>query len=254
MKTKTLGIITMLSLSLWTSSGNCQSYYYSGPVGGFVTANLSVNTVDFVGNSGFNVGFEGITETLTYNPVAQTLEQAGTLTLSPSTESFGIFNPVQDGGGQVGTATLTVGNNGSVSFDTISTPVPSAGEVSYGAPDIVIPVTGVGVFNGQPFSASWNIEISQIETDILAVSPTSLTFNQEPYLGDAELPDGFAVTGTEVVPGLYDGGSYDNQSTKYVGEWDINSAVATAVPEPSSLALIAFGIPAAFFLRRAKYV
>ena len=219
--------MTAVILGLGSVGGHAQSqiYYYSGPVSGYTGVDLSP---DGFGRGGFVANFGTITENLYYDPATQNLEQVGSVTVNPSSGSFNIYGSLADDPNGSGSATLTVGNNGSFSFDF------------YAGNSLFIPVSGSGIYDGQAFSGSWNIQIPMI-TDIIAVSPTSLTFSDTPLSGAPQANAGIWVGGIFLADGVSDGTFYTS--------WGLDG-VAAAVPEPNSLALLSLGLSALALLRR----
>jgi hypothetical protein len=235
---RTLQIAATLIPGLAPVTGHAQSqtYYYSGPVSGYTGVDLSPDGMGY-DSPGYDVTFGTLTETLYYNPAAQTLEQVGSVTVSPSSGSFniegGIFTP-----GESGSATLTVGNNGSVSFDNTFGGFAIGSGVSYGS-SLSVPVSGSGIYNGEAFSGSWNIYIP-LFAEPVAISLTSLTFSEFAFEGAQQ--GSLVIPGTDLVDGVSDG--------TYYYSWQQENAVASAVPEPNSLALFGLGLPALAFWRR----
>jgi hypothetical protein len=240
--TRTLIIVAVLSLGLAPVTGHSQtqSYFYSGPVSGFEQVGLTPDTTMQV-NTGFLVVFGTVTETLNYNPVAQTLQEVGSVTISPS--SSGTFNLLGDSTGFPGTqpvlgsASLAVGNNGCFSFDYTYS-LPSGPQAPLGNLGILMPVAGTANYQGQNMAGTWDLVVPAYPT-IIAVTPSSLTFSE----GDGGT---YLLPGPQAMPGLV--GGVDNDT--YYASWNV-SGVATAIPEPSSLALLGLGLSALAFLRRS---
>jgi hypothetical protein len=225
--TRVFRIAAALALGLGQITGRSQTYHYSGPVDGYTEVDLSPGGF---GTGGFVADFGTINETLYYNPVAQTLQQVGSITVIPSSGSFNITGSSFTELGS-GTATLTVGNHGSFSFD-----VESALDEGI---NLLVPVSGFGIFNGQPFSGEWDIVIP-MAAQLDSVSPTSLLFDDSTFMG---APYAGAGPGLGLEDGCSDG-------TYYCG-FDLGVAEATAVPEESNtLSLIGFGLSVLTFLRR----
>jgi hypothetical protein len=236
---QTLQIVATLILGLGPVSGHAQTYYYSGPVSGFTEVDLTPGAGSI---GGFRTYFGTLTETLYYDPVTLTIREVGSVTVSPFSGSFDIvgtdppFSGPHGEGVVLGSATLTVGNSGSFSFDR------TGGLFPNGASDLLVPVSGFGIYQGQEFSGSWNIDLYRLATSIDAISPTSLTFS--------EFNEWNGRGGAVVMPGIGRGGLIDGTSDGvYYYSWQLNSAVAT-VPEPNSLSLLVLGLSALAFLRR----
>lgn len=211
--TRTLQITATLILGLGEVggvSGGIQTYYYSGPVSGAVQVAL---TPEGVGYGSFIAEFGTVSETLYYDPVAQTLRVAGSLSISPSSGFFDISDGLPELGQVAGSASLTVGHNGSFSFDCTS-----AGGGGIFTLNLLVPVSGSGVYQGRWFTGRWELLV-QVITEIIAVSPASLTFSQQ---GDQNPP------GQIVVPAL--GLASGTGDCTYEEYWDPSSCVAWAVP------------------------
>ena len=213
-----LQIAATLVLGISQGSGVVQVYRYSGPVAGWTEAALTPgpgSTGEFVAN------FGNVTEFLFYDPVAQTLRQVGFVTVSPSRGSFDIVPapPPNDPPPPVGSATLSVGFNGIVPFDYTSR---ASGGVFSGT--LLVPVTGVGVYEGRRFAGSWVLKI-QLDTQIDTVTATSLTFSQQSYGSGSAKEVIFTRMGDLTDGG--DDGSYDYS-------WGLTSVVATALHESHS--------------------
>ena len=179
-----MGLAVLLALAAFFASlanATPVSYYYSGPVSGWMEVGL--NPASSQGTrAGFNVTYGTVTETLNYDASAQTLEEVGFVTLNPPSTS-GTFNllgsyvgnPITGGGYPVvGSASLTVGNNGMFSFDYTYSLNESPVNYNLG---IVMPVSGTANYLGQQLSGSWTLLIPAYPV-VLAASPSSLTFTE----------------------------------------------------------------------------
>jgi hypothetical protein len=220
-----LPILAALIFGLGPKTGHAQTheYYYSGPISGFISAGL---TPSGLGQGGIAAAFGTITETLFYNPTANTLQEEGSVTFNSRSEgSFFISPQIDFPPEDVGLATVTVGNNGGFQFDT--TFRGASGE-------ILVPVSGSGIYQGQEFSASWDLDFP-MTIHILAATSASLTFSQN--------EQDFLEPGSPVVDGLATG----NDDGTFGEQWIQSSVVATAVPEPGSLALLGLGLSALAF-------
>ncbi len=243
--------LLILGLGQVIGQAQIQTYSYTGPI----TAQADVDLTPGPGYvGGFVVDFSSITETLSYNPVAQTLHETGTVTLSsPSSGSFNIVNTLGFGGGPAGSASVTVGNGGSFSFDYTASAQYPGGTTLGGILDV--PVSGSGTYNGQAFSGSWNVQLP-INTEIVADSATSIDFIQYGNTGPGQSSE---VPSQEVVPvqglgnGLQDGSDDDN----YFYSWSQDPCLTAAVPETGSMfvdamMLIPFCAPLLWMLRKRQ--
>ena len=231
---RTLQIAATLILGLGPVTGHAQTYFYSGPVSGWTEVDLSPQGL---GAGGFIATFGTLTETLYYDPVALTLREVGSVTVNPSSGSFDIRGYINWPPVETGSATLTVGNNGSVSFDRMTG---WRGGPSSSDP-LVVPISGSGVLDGQAFAGSWNLDID-VSTKFIAASPTSLTFREADVSGSQQAGTrGYVIPGTDLVDAVDDG--------TYYYSWHLDSVVA-AVPEHNSISLLVLGLSALAFLRR----
>jgi hypothetical protein len=248
-------VATFILLELGQAIGQAQieTYSYSGPLGGNVEVALTPGP-GYV--NGFVADFGTISETLTYNPVAQTLQEKGSVTLSPpASGSFNIYDSLQLNT-VVGSATLTVGNNGSFSFDSLfSNDSPFGSSLPFLGTELLVPVSGTGTDNGQAFAGNWNIQLP-LTIDIISASPTSLTFSQYGNNGLGRLSEA-PSQGVVQVPGLINGLQDGSDDDNYFYEWDQDSIVATALPEPGTMIvdammLLPFGAGTMRMLRKRK--
>ena len=194
-------------------------------------------------NGQFEANFGAISETLYYNPSAGTVREVGSIAVSPSS---GTFNMQTYGfpSTPVGSASLTVGNNGSVPFDiTFSGLTGGLGLAGVGG-DIVVPISGSGTYEGQAFSGSWDVDLP-LEMDITSASSSTLGFTE--YSGFA--PGSFSeVDGQTVLAnGLMDGAGGDG-TIGYM--WNLDPD-AQAVPDhATSLGLLGLALAPLAVLRR----
>jgi hypothetical protein len=216
-----------------------EAYYYSGSIVG--QADIGLNPGAGYGG-GIEIYFGAVSETLYYNPSADTIQEVGTFTVTPSGGNFNMTQLGVVGASPVGSGTLTVGNNGVVSFNTTFTfgggsfPNMLGGELD-------IPVSGSGTYNGQAFQGNWNVDLPLV-IDIENVSPGSLTFTQT--TGDGATIFGFL--GSKVVDGLYDGYGGDN-TIDY--SWLQDPVASAAVPDTTdSIALLGLALVPLTLCRR----
>src|SRR5262249_34693001 len=101
----------------------------------------------------------------------------------------------------------------------------------------LIPVSGSGIYEGQAFSGSWNIQLP-LTLDIISATPGALTFSQ--FTGNNG--PNFSTSGQVVFPdiGLSEGAGGDD-SISY--SWNQVSNVAAAVPEPGTIIFGAMLLP-----------
>jgi hypothetical protein len=224
-----------ISLAAVSGQGQIEMYDYSGEISGQVNIGLNPGP-GWAGN--IETYFTTDSETLYYNPAGE-IQAVGTLTLTGSSGSF-IMESVLPFSSPVGSATLNVGNNGVLSFDTTFTPAvngplpPNYLGLFGGVLDI--PVSGSGTYNGEAFQGSWDLELPMY-INLENVSSNSLTFTQGATPGR---PTGTGSIEGSVVVGdnLADGAGGDNE-IEY--NWDQVPNAATEVPyvpdQTSSLAL-----------------
>jgi hypothetical protein len=238
-----IAAILFIGLGSIAGQAQVQTYYYSGQVSGFAQMCLTPGP----GYTGaFMADFGTISETLYYNSIAQTLEEVGSVTLNPSGNSFNIQNTMVGGPPDyVGSANLTIGNNGCFSFDYTAKAQYPGGTLGG---DLLVPVTGSGSYQDQAFAGSWNVDLP-LNIQIIAASSTSLTFSQ---FGDNGLGQVYGVPGQEVLPvsGLYNGLCDGTGDDTYYMRWDQDSIVASAVPDSNSVLIFGLALSALAFLRR----
>jgi hypothetical protein len=87
-----------------------------------------------------------------------------------------------------------------------------------------IPVEGSGIWLGNAFSESWNLQIP-INLEMSAASAASITFNQYNY-GFGNEPGSVVVPGTDLADGIDDG--------TYTRSWE-SSGMATAATDPMAV-------------------
>jgi hypothetical protein len=225
---KPIKIVIAVVLGLAPAIAYSQSYYYTGPVIGFLEVGLNPASTEGV-FSGFGVNFGTVTETLDYNAAAQTLEEIGSVTISPSASGvFDLLGNLETGSFNrpvVGTASLTVGNNNSFSFDyTYSLLNPSV----YQFTGMPIPVSGTATYQGQMLSGTWDLDAMAFPT-VLSATSTTLTFTE----GNGEV---YLLPGPGAMPGIVAGDFNDT----YNSSWYV-SGIATAVeddPVPDETAIL----------------
>jgi hypothetical protein len=223
-----IAVASVLGVGHSIVQAQTQTYYYTGPISAQADVDLTPGP-GYVG--GFVVDFSSISETLTYNPVADTLEEKGSVTLSsPSSGSFNIVNTLGFDGGPAGSASVTVGNNGSFSFDYTATAQNPGGSLGG---ELLVPVSGSGTYNGQAFSGNWNIQLP-LNTDIIAANARSLDFTQFGDNGPGQLSE---VPSQEVVqvPGLQGGLQDGSDDDNYFYSWSQDPCAPSAVPEAGSM-------------------
>jgi hypothetical protein len=168
-------------------TGHCQTYALSAPITGAMT----MSAQDLNGPTGstgsFQLNFSTLTETIYLNPVAQTIEQVGTISATPSASSLsfqevqqipGVFpNPPTSVTGNVTVALAPTG--GGLSFDT--GPQPVTWNASDGAYTFDGSVSGfnnlVGSYSlvtgGQTFSGSFTYQLSLKQSQFGPLTPSA---------------------------------------------------------------------------------
>lgn len=228
-----LPMLAVLILALAPVTGHSQAYFYSGPVAGWFEANL---TPDGYGGGGFGVAINSITEILYYDPASLALRIVGSASVSPDSGTFNMGSSMHYTTSDFGSATLVIGNNGSFSFDMTAYRI-SLASSRFDAM-LLVPISGSGIYNGQPFAGSWNLRIGIDQITISDVSPSLLTFSENTFRGDTGK---YVIPGTNLSTGISDG--------TYHYTWSQDPVVATAVPEPNAIALLGLGLASLAFLR-----
>jgi hypothetical protein len=229
-------------------TGFSQIYDYSGPVSGDVSVEL---TPGGFGEGGFIAYPQTLNETLTFNPVACTLCVAGTITFSHASGSFQISQSGTAPNPETGFGSAAIGQAGVVSFDYTSSfggpyPRSATGYPEIFSENLLIPVSGSGVYNGQAFSGNWDIVLPLITT-ITYSSATSIT------MSEARSPVDGAPIGTQGPGlGLLDGNSDGTYEFNWgVGTTTVPVATPQVVPEPNCELLFCIGaLGLVFYLRR----
>ena len=237
--------LCLLSVIL-TNEAGAQIYTLSAPVSGRSEVDLSFGP----GSSGsMRTSFGTLTETLYYDPFAQTLRQVGSVNLNPPSGSFSMEYFAWLGPSSsppTGTAKLTIGlGTGLLTFDSGTQPVsPGANQCFW---TLSLPVSGVCtiVNNGQTNSGLVNYSVDlSLATIVLSASPTNLVISESATAG--------AIGATKVADvggvALYNG----TDDNIYYYSWNLGSVTATPTPEPGSLVLLGFGATMLAFLRRRQ--
>jgi hypothetical protein len=198
---KKLAILTfcMTQIAAAALAGELQNYSYSGSMDGYVQVALSPSGF---GEGSFLARFSGIDET--FEVSGKELYASGSIALTPATQTVEISGSGPESS-ETGSATLTLGINGVVSFQTTYRYAGySEGNAVYVA-TLLIPVSATGVYNGTNFSASWSIEVP-VAVGISKVNSKSLAFFQINFPGAAIAKE--VVSGTDLMDGISDC-SYD---------------------------------------------
>jgi hypothetical protein len=194
---KKLAILALCIAQIGTAveAGDVQVYSYSGSMDGYVQAALSPGGF---GEGSFLAGFGAIDETFHFSD--QGLYGSGTIALSPASQTVEI-----SGSGpeypETGSATLTLGSNGVVSFDTTYHYAGYADGNEVFTSAILIPVSAHGVYNGTNFSANWDIEVP-VAVGISNFNSKSFTFFQINFPGASIAKE--VVSGTDLMDGISD--------------------------------------------------
>jgi hypothetical protein len=225
----------MLCLGQVTAYSQNQIYQYSGPINGYTEMDLAPIEG---GVGGTATTFGTLNETLTFNPVAQTLDEAGTVTVSPTSGSFQMYTSFIAGSTLVGSATLTVGDgSGTFSFDTGPITAFGSGGGGYGFNGTIqIPINGSGIYNGNAFSDSWFLD-QPVQT-FITPGPTSAAISENGNggsdFGEGAFPAGLAPY------------TLDNTSSSH---WELDNVTISAVPEASTTQLLLIAGGALLILR-----
>lgn len=164
---RTIGLGVLLALttfSTYLATASTETFRYSGPLGTVpYTYGDGAAVYPNGGYGGFYASFGTLTETLYYDPVAQTFREVGSVTVAPSGGSFNIY--AGDGGGIppspqiIGSASLTIGNNGIWSFDRTYSFAPGSYLAHTAGADIIMPVTGTVTYEGKTYNGSWGYDL-----------------------------------------------------------------------------------------------
>lgn len=263
-------------------TGSCQTYTLSTPISGYLTMNARDLNGPAGSSGGSTYNFSTLTETIYVNPVAQTIEQWGTISGTPSAQSIsfqeiqtvtnGIFpNPttILSLTGNVTVALAPAG--GALSFDTGPKPLMAAsGGYTFDAQ-----IMPLGPFNGsytlvtggQTYSKDFTYSLLAIEGacahtfDMVSTVgyPNTLTLSGVGYVvGDrgwyADYNDYREVVADIIATNGFNmelaaGTVPDGVEHLF---WSAPGTVTATevVPEPTSFSLLAFAIFGIMFLRR----
>jgi hypothetical protein len=201
---------------------------FSGPSNGQADVGLTpLQILDGPTTHGyFDIYFGDVTESITFDPIAQTLSTAGYVAVTPSRGTFEIKEDESDT--VLGTVTLMIGE---VSLDITYTH--AGGGDYYG--DLLIPVSATGTYLGQQFSATWN-EVLPLAIWVRSSTSDTVTFEQETDWDTSPI-DQSMIVGDIVVPqlGLTDGAEIENLIW-----YEFNTGLVTARTQPSRTRLADF--------------
>lgn len=287
MKMTTSARIAVLSLVGFAIplTGQCQTYTLSTPISGYLTMSAKDTTTGSSGGGTYT--FTTLNETVYINPIAQTIEQWGTISGTLSAPNFSFQDieivsittnnyfpnpPTYTTNSIIGNVTVALAPAGNgISFDTGSRPLSWNGSLE--AYTVDSNIKNLGLFNGayslvtggQTYSGNFTYEITRYGGN------NAYTFNQ---LATAGYPNAITLSGL----GCGEGCSYQsgvstvavvNASNGFImtlhegciinaglgGElflWNSPGTITATevVPEPTTLSLLAFGIFGTIFLRR----
>jgi hypothetical protein len=243
----------LLAASGFVAPAHCQTYSVSAPMTGY----CEVDMEDAAGGgdpsmapwTGKHLNFGTLNETLYYDPVADTLEEVGSVSVSNSEVelAFADAEYISSGTTQLFvTGQVSVGLTiGTIAFDDTS------GGTNNDIVGLNIPITGSYTFTtgGDEYTGPLNYSLYvPLYTTVSSVTSTSLTFSaSEPgpfgagnasYLTNFTASNGFRVALRPTA----------NDDTYY---YDVSVGPVTAelVPEPSSFLLVALGAAGLTYLR-----
>ena len=222
----------LMSLAL-PSMGQDYEYQFSAPINGWFQQGAADPGLDYQG-IGQIFNFGTLSETVYYNPTANTIQQVGSFSISP-TDFSGSFQDNKSVGGNLIPATVAVNyvlNNGNsiVSFNSGVQPVGVNPAMNWSIPfsESITVTTG-----GQTYQSlmSGYIPEANTITSVSQFSPSSIVISQgyqnsseeigSQYDCDISASDGWSA---EIVDGIGDG----SLSEYYY----VSPVTATAVPEP----------------------
>jgi hypothetical protein len=201
------------------------------------------NSYEGIAGTGFHATFGTLNDTLYYNPVANTLQQVGSVPVNPGAADLGFAD--NRPGNLTGHVNVSL-TLGSISFDSTLTGN-GGGGVEYFGIFLQIPVTGSYTFTtgGLEYTGPVNYTLNMpVVTEISSVTLTSLTFSQMqfesgeigPYVASVTASNGFGIS-------LYagaDDGTYDVS-------W-ATGPIVIEVPEPGGSSLLVLGATGLVFL------
>lgn len=277
--------ITVLSLVSFAIplTGHCQTYTLSTPITGSMTMSVQDLNGPAGNGGGFNLTFNNLTETVYLDPVAQTIRQVGTISVTASAPSIS-FQETQLVPGQfpnppqniTGNVTVTLAPTGDVlSFDTGAQAVTwnsSKGAYTFDGDLLNFKNNFTGSYSlvtgGQTYNGSFTYGLSlgdswsgfTFNTVATAGYPNSLTLSGlglqfPPAITFAASPnpaaDVVAANGFQMKLSVGAERSVTGNSNGENFQWTSPGTItATLVPEPTSLSLLAFGMFGIAFLRR----
>jgi hypothetical protein len=245
MKKSTFLILAAIFMCFaWSSSGQDYEYQFTAPI----TGQFQQGAAD-PRNSWQGIGqlfdFGTLTETLYYNPTANTLQQMGSFTLSATTFS-GSFedNKITSGGSLVPATVLvtyTLNNgNSTVSFNSGVLLVGADPAMNWSIPftEAITVMTG-----GQSYDSvlSGNISEANTITSISEFTPGSVVISQGIPDSSVNIYDPNLVDTVNAADG-WSANIYDAAGDGYLGEsYYVNPVTAYAVPEPGTLIMFSAG-------------
>lgn len=219
--------------------------------------------------TGFYLNFGTLSETVYYDPVANTLRQVGSFTIATTSENLSFNDPYSVSGGDVAASVLVAYtfNRGSnmVSFDTGAqslngdpTSKSGASTSSGNLLNWTIPYTATCTFTtgGKDyygsFSGTFGVSSgTAISTYVSQLTASSLVLQQSqgPYFGSPH--PGTSIAADNGLTASI--ANYVGDGTLY-HQYDVGPVTATSVPEPGSAAMLGFGagLLAYKFARRTR--
>jgi hypothetical protein len=234
---------TFMSSAL-SSPGQDYEYQFTAPING----QFQQGAAD-PGNSWQGIGqlfdFGTLTETLYYDPTANTLQQTGSFTLSATTFSGSFEDDKVISGGALVPATVLVtytlnNGNSSVSFNSGVLSVGANPAMNWSIPftEAITVMTG-----GQSYDSvlSGNISEANTITSLSEFTPGSVVISQGIPNNSENIYDPNLVDTVTAADG-WSANIYDAVSDGYLGEsYYVDPVTAYAVPEPGTLMMFSVG-------------
>jgi len=231
-----------------------QTYFLSTPVTGSVAMAIHDNIGG--GSNSFNLNLNNLTEYVYYNSAAQTVEEVGTVSYTPSAPNI-TFQ--ETSGGAQGNVTITLAPAGGVlTFDTGPQSILTGSRIDAAIYNIQSQINGTYslVTGNQTLNGSFAYSLSYSSSD---APHTYNGFSTTGYPGSVQLRmldnSGFFgpyVSNSSIVADVTASNGFHMQLTPSAyWSWSVNNLniTATLVPEPAFPAFLGLGITLLAILR-----